>query len=224
MVVAMACYNRGGRGGLGVSLCYYLGVGCVDRLGFHWPCKLLESGDTAPFCFLSRVACYFGAVSVSPTRSRFTSLTRLQMYRSPLFIAVLSSPCRPSGLPTLCSTSRVSFFLSCFSRRPQQEESAAAAAGGQNQESGGEPNSEDVNLEEGDSAAGIGGAEDGNGDIRIVQKEVPSAVFGSAKEALAKEQAAAAAGGGGKGKGGGMGALQRLKAAGGGGGGGLGSK
>lgn len=77
-------------------------------------------------------------------------------------------------------------------------------------------------VDGGDTAEGGGADASGNGDIRIVQKEVPSAVFGSAKEALAKEQAAAAAAGG-KGKGGGMGALQRLKAAGG-GGGGLGSK
>lgn len=105
----------------------------------------------------------------------------------------------------------------------QEEPTApAAAAGGQPQE-GGEPNPANVNLQEENGEEG--GRDDvGNGDIRIVQKEVPSAVFGSAKEALAKEQAAAAAGGGGdKGKGGGMGALQRLKAAGG-GGGGLGSK
>lgn len=105
-----------------------------------------------------------------------------------------------------------------MSASTQEEPAAPDGESGGNREKDVGPGgaAEEQEGERGEDADGG----DDNGDIRITQKEVPSAVFGSAKEALAKEKAAAAAG---KGKGGGMGALQRLKVAGG-GGGGLGSK
>lgn len=56
--------------------------------------------------------------------------------------------------------------------------SAAAATGAGAQ--GGENNPEDIDLDA--AEGGDGGADDAEGDIRIVQREVPSAVFGSAKE------------------------------------------
>lgn len=59
---------------------------------------------------------------------------------------------------------------------------AAATAAGK-EAAGEQANPEDVQLDDGADAGGGGGGSGGEGlDITIVQKEVPSAVFGSAKE------------------------------------------